>query len=108
MRPLQDQTEPGGPHCRTFQALGTGEALGSQPCPSSPTVLWEARWGQTRNLSGRAEAWVGPVQTKHSLIPACTEGPAKRKSQDQGRVGGRGFPGPTDLSRKLARALPVS
>lgn len=47
---------------------------------------------------------MGLTQTKHSLIPALTKGPAKRKSQDWGM----GFPGPTGLSRKLAKALPVS
>lgn len=87
--------------------LGTGEGLGSHPCPClthRPTGLQEARLCQASKLYERAEAWVGLTQTKHSLIPELTKGPAKRKSQDPGM----GFPGPTGLSRKLARALPVS
>lgn len=83
--------------------LGTGEGLGSHPCPCltpRPAGLQEARSGQASKLYERAEAWVGLTQTKHGFIPALTKGLAKRKSQDPGM----GFPGPTGLSRKLAQA----
>lgn len=50
----------------------------------------------------------GPAADK-AQPHSCTQGgPCQEEVPRPGRVGGMGFPGPTGLSRKLARALSIS
>lgn len=91
----------------TFPGAGNRGRPGVTALPLPHPQHCRRPGGPGRKLSGKAEAWVGLVQTRRSRIPALREGPAKRKCRP-GRVGGMGFPGPTGLSRKLARALPIS